>query len=72
MIFDQPNGVHPSQADYLGMGWVRTWVSGNSVDVASLHGWLEYTVAGRMHYRVEGVPHYTVEGKLHYVAEQED
>ena len=32
MILDQTIGVHHAQVEYLTMGWVQTWVSGEGVE----------------------------------------
>jgi hypothetical protein len=43
-----------------------------SEDVTLLHGWLEFTAAGRLHFDVSGQTHFDTTGRLHFTPGEED
>lgn len=54
MILDQGIGAHDAQVEYLGMGWVRTWVSGEGAVAATIVGsWSNVIECRSVNQRIE-------------------
>lgn len=57
MILDQTTGVHDAQVEYMTLGWMQTWVSGDSPagQAAANSGWSYTAFAGNKgHVAFEG------------------